>query len=496
MVDRRKEPSSSESAPRGARFPWAAVVLAAVVGLVLRAIAARGDLWLDEIWTLDLVRKIQSPLDVLTRLKHDNNHPLNSLLCWLLLESRHDIVFRLPSVVAGGVAVMAAARVAWRLAAEQHRRLAAVMAAGCFAVSFLMVNYGSEARGYGLALAFSLVAWMCVLEGHASRRWLWTFAYWLATSAAYLAHASSIYLVLGLVGQAAAAVAVSRESRRTAVLDLVTWHAVPLVAFAVYYLAYLSSIRIGGGTPTAAAPILAQTVSALVGVPDRAGAVLDVAVLVVLLGWVLLREAKVSAGRFVLFATAMIASPLLVHSLSANRLLYPRYFLVPCAVLLIGVAIHAASFWGSVMGRRAILGLAMLLFVGNTVHLVELARFGRGSYREAIAWMAERSPFKDVVVASDNDFRNGTVLMHHAKRMGLDQRVQFIRSESAPVVRPEWIILHRFHPVEEPAQSFPVAEGINYGESASFRGGWLSGCAWYVYRYAGAPAQLNVPPKR
>src|SRR5262249_1679320 len=44
--------------------------------LVVRLGCARGDIWLDEIWSLDVVSRLNSAAAILT-LRHDNNHPLN-----------------------------------------------------------------------------------------------------------------------------------------------------------------------------------------------------------------------------------------------------------------------------------------------------------------------------------------------------------------------------------------------------------------------------------
>ena len=58
--------------------PVGLVVLAAVAaGLCLRIIAAKGDLWLDEIWTLRLLEPVKSLGDVFFKVHHDNNHFCN-----------------------------------------------------------------------------------------------------------------------------------------------------------------------------------------------------------------------------------------------------------------------------------------------------------------------------------------------------------------------------------------------------------------------------------
>ena len=56
-----------------------------VLSAGLRLLAARGDLWLDELWSLSFARQMTSPLDVWTAIHHDNNHPLNTLYLFVVV---------------------------------------------------------------------------------------------------------------------------------------------------------------------------------------------------------------------------------------------------------------------------------------------------------------------------------------------------------------------------------------------------------------------------
>jgi hypothetical protein len=69
-------------------------------------LAARGDLWLDEIWSLYLLRNAKHLWDVLS-IQHDNNHILNS--AWLFWTGPHGSSFscRLLSIVSGSAAAAA-----------------------------------------------------------------------------------------------------------------------------------------------------------------------------------------------------------------------------------------------------------------------------------------------------------------------------------------------------------------------------------------------------
>ncbi|MEJ1936237.1 hypothetical protein WDZ92_39095, partial [Nostoc sp. NIES-2111] len=128
-----------------------AVALAAaallLLGFALRAAGTRGDLWLDEIWTLELVRPLAGWWQVFTEIPHDNNHWLNSAWVMLAGPEAPTPVLRAASVVFGTAAVWAAG---WAVRGTPARLAAMALVA----LSPALVNYGSEARGYaGLVLA-------------------------------------------------------------------------------------------------------------------------------------------------------------------------------------------------------------------------------------------------------------------------------------------------------------------------------------------------------
>lgn len=126
--------------------------VAVVAGLGLRYAAARAALWVDELWSLDLVSHVTSPDQVFWAISHDNNHFLNSLWMYFAGQQAAPLVYRLPSIVFSTAAILVAARIGARVNAA-----ASVMAAILASCSYAFVAHGSEARGYGgLILALLL----------------------------------------------------------------------------------------------------------------------------------------------------------------------------------------------------------------------------------------------------------------------------------------------------------------------------------------------------
>src|SRR5688572_31117840 len=93
------------SAPPPAPAPvldlrWALVAVVAVAAVV-RLAATWNDLWLDEVWTLNLLGKLHSPLEIVTSLRHENNHVLNSFFMYVLRPIGSDWLYRVPSLLVG-----------------------------------------------------------------------------------------------------------------------------------------------------------------------------------------------------------------------------------------------------------------------------------------------------------------------------------------------------------------------------------------------------------
>ncbi len=172
-----------------------------VLSAGLRLLAARGDLWLDELWSLSFARQMTSPLDVWTAIHHDNNHPLNTLYLFVVvhLAGAHasPMLFRLLSLVSGAALLV----VLFRSEYESHdagaatRAWIAITLCGC---SFLAILYSSEARGYAPAALCGVSAYAQVRRGRILRsadRLLFA-----ATCAAgLLSHLTFVFVYAGLL---------------------------------------------------------------------------------------------------------------------------------------------------------------------------------------------------------------------------------------------------------------------------------------------------------
>ena len=126
-----------------------------LTGFALRCFAAQGGLWTDEAWSLLYAQQAGDALGVLTRINHDNNHHLNSWWLQLVGPEAPPILMRGLSIITSSITIWVAALIGLR-----RNRMTGVIAAALFALSPIMVVYGSEARGYApMMLSLIIMIW-------------------------------------------------------------------------------------------------------------------------------------------------------------------------------------------------------------------------------------------------------------------------------------------------------------------------------------------------
>ncbi len=138
----------------GRRGAGIVIVIITLVALLLRCLAARGGLWLDEAWSAVFAQDSATPAGVLLNVNHDNNHHLNTLWLQFVGVDASPMLQRALSIASGTATVPVAAMIAGRRGTAP-----AIVTAVAFAVAPFLVTYGAEARGY----APMLFAWVCAI---------------------------------------------------------------------------------------------------------------------------------------------------------------------------------------------------------------------------------------------------------------------------------------------------------------------------------------------
>jgi len=455
---------------------WMAVGSFAV-GAGVRVFAAQNDLWFDEVWTLELLReRVHSFGDVFINIKHSNNHHLCSLWMWLVGQNASALVYRLPSVLASIGTVALAGLIGLRRSWLE----------GCIAViltswSYLLIHFGTEARGYSLTIFFALLAWYSLQQFEERRSWTWIVVFWSATVLGFLAHLEFAICFAGLVAWALWRFVRYRSKWRQAVLDLFALFTVPIVLLLAFYFVAIRGMEVGGGPKYQVTPLLIKTASYMLGGPASGAAAGIAALLAVAAIYVVLIYLMVEGDDRWIFYAVVIVAPLGLIAILLPVPLSVRYFIITVATSLVLLSSgYAALLRRGVAGRGIGLTLLAVFVAGNAVNTGNLLRFGRGQYLAALRFMEKNSDGREVVITSDHDFRNGMLVNYYKRHLAQPDSIRYTNGATLNEGGAEWLILHRFDLTKQPERVTDIY-GNNYKLVSIYRYSDLSGWNWLLY---------------
>ena len=475
---------------RASRFTAVVIGLTAV-SLILRCWAGSNELWLDEIWSVMLARRAASAGAVFTAIHLDNNHYLNTLYLRLLPASSRWVVYRLPAIVAGaGGAVVAALTVKRATRGTEHEPVAPLAAAVLLATSYPMVLYGSEARGYTMAVLFALCAVYAAQRFTTEHRVVAGIFVAVFATLGILAQLTYLQADLALITWTGVRLARQQRGLQRWMRDMALCHALPLACLIWLYVVDIRHMALGGGPVYSDASVVGGALSLSLGGPldGRARTVVaGIAALLIILSLAVIRNSSTDEWLLMLFAT--VASPCLVLVLIRPTYLYERYFLVDIAFVFV-----ALGWLISAVARRApaaAVALVSLFVVANSVHTSRLITLGRGNYLPAMQFMIEHSNRPTITIGSDHDFRNRTVLAFYRQFLPPSVRFAYLPRDEWPVEGPEWLLLHSQDAAFVPPMALAAA-GIRYQLDRVYPFAGISGWSWALYhdvRDAAAPGR-------
>jgi hypothetical protein len=480
---RVKTRGTTQGSPLDALMLWMAVGSFAV-GIVVRVLAAQNDLWFDEVWSLQLLRERgHSFADVFTNIKHSNNHHLCSLWMWLVGQNASALVYRLPSVLASiGTIVLAG------LISLRQSRLAGCVAVILTSWSYLLIHFGTEARGFSLAIFFALLAWYALQQFEEKRSWIWIIVFWSATVLGFLAHLEFAICFAGLVAWALWRFARCRQKWRDAVLDLFALFTVPIVLLLAFYFVAIRGMEVGGGPKYQVMPLLIKTASYMFGGPASGAAAGIAALLAVASIYAVLVYLMFERDDRWIFYAVVIVVPLGLIAILLPVPLSVRYFMISVAASFVMLSSgYAALMRRGVAGCGIGLTLLAIFVSGNAVNTGHLLRFGRGQYRAALSFIEGNSDGREVVTTSDHDFRNGMLVNYYRRYLARPDSMHYANGATLNEGGADWLILHRFELTEQPERVTDVY-GNTYQLVRIYRYSDLSGWNWLLYH------NLNWPP--
>lgn len=458
-----------------------------VGGAVLRLAASLDEPWLDEVWSIANALRVRSPLQILTSLTVDNNHPLNTLWLWMVGSTSHWWLYRALAVVSSILVLVVAARLRPRPPAFE-----ALVRLALMGLSFPLVLLGTEARGYAPAMLCGLVAFLLLQDvdrPSPARRLALTGALVLGM----LAHLTTLYVVAALVVWR-----FERARGRGTKLAAAAGDALGLVAPALAISALLLSVYVWnlkiGGAPALGPPILLQWLTLTIGAPRQGALAAGGAVLAVLvLAGGLFRAWRERDEDWAFLLVATLLPPLMQVALRPEVAM-ARYLLVPLPFVMVLVArtIVRVAREGNV--RRALAGLVLVAVLGgNLVEVDRLLRIGRGHYVEAVAFMLDHASGPEVTIGGFHDYL--MLLQFFAQKVPRARRVRYetLAPGSAPTALPEFFLTHSFAREPNPERELRI-DGARYDLAfVAPYFGELSGFHWFVYRRQGAaPAPVGI----
>jgi hypothetical protein len=461
-------------------------VTVALAGISLRVLATGGELWLDEIWSLLKVHALSTPVEIVTKVKHDNNHLLNSLWMWLLGPVQSPQIYRAPSLIGSALLLMV---LALKKPANETSRLWTIWLT-LVAFSYPLTLYGTEARGYSLTLLCAAVAFMALnrlVTEPFDRRAVLTFA--TTGIVGCLSHA--IYALFLAPSVAWLLWRVTRPplaSNSRAVLWL---GIVPPVLFAcVLTLTFYRNMEIGGAPLLPYLEVAASAISVSFGGetlssidPTVTGWNLFLGIGVILVCVTELVSWIRSGSPMAPLVALILITPWITVSVLQPHFILARYFIIQIffAYLLAARFLDRLIRQGHVGTGVALLLLAGFI-VGNTSRTFALAAFGRSHFVEIFETLVTRSDdAMPVTIGGDQDFQNGLRLSYTRILEPSTSRLTYVPNYRVATTPPRYIVRETLESYEVMPQDFSLSSGAQYEAIQRYRAPQLNGSHVTVY---------------
>ena len=471
---------NKQTAPSSrAYFGWLTAII--VLGVLLRLSAAGGDLWLDEIWQLQTVRSFHSIWDQFDlRISGAQPSAYTSLL--YLIGSEESPLMRIPSLLFGILSIPLVAFLTF-----PRGKLLSIIATFLFSISYPMVLYGSEARGYSAMIFFGLLAWITVDRGIRNNKPILAPLFWASSLLAILFQPISLQLYTGLLCWSV--VHTYRATPRRALRISMWWHGPTLLCIVCYYALFLRHISPLDGPTGSRLEVVLNTASLLLGGPQLTACVpalgftaLGVAILALsVVGSSVFRLFRHSDDVWVFYLASIVLAPTAMV-VATNPASFSVRYLLPALVaaipLISGFLVRqqSANRFSSAM---VVLTLVAITF-GNYVYIKQLLTNGRAQYRSALEYIINQSEQLPTTLASANDFRGEMITNYFGTRVSNPGTIQY-QPKSASGAPSVWYLAHGYDRYCAPADQLSQG-GVLYKFEKLFDFSTLSGWQWYLYR--------------
>lgn len=465
-----------------------ALIVAAAV--IIRVCAAFNDLWMDEIWSVELIRELHSALGVFTQTHHDNNHYLNSLFIYFLGQHGNWPAYRILSEVAGAGTIV----VAWFIGARCDKTTA-LFSMLLVSFSYVLILYSSEARGYAALILFCFLCFLILERFFERPSGKLAMLFSLSAILGFTSHLTFlIFLSASLVW-----FCVRLHRLNFSVPKIAGWiavcYAAPVIYLLALYVVDLRYLQIGGGTPISVLDGYGATLAWALGGPTASPLQLVTgAICVAGLLWGLFILIRQRSDEWVFFFCAIVAFPLAMPLFEHGTLHYVRYFSVALGFLLLLLGRVLGWLFHSGRTGKILCGFFCSAFIAlNLWDVRSLLNNGRGQISEAVNFMVQSAKEQPVSFGGEQDFRTQFMLGFYWREMMGDKPANYYDHDHWPEEGPEWVVFHEesFREPVPPGKRFTDKFGNGFELVRTFPTAPLSGVHLFLYhkiaKAGGAP---------
>jgi hypothetical protein len=451
-----------------------------VVVVAIRVRAAQNDLWLDEIWSLDLVNQISSPGEVFSHIHSDNNHYLNSLWLYICGFQGNWRGYRMLSILAGSGTVA----LAW-LIGRSRDITKAIMAMLLTGFSYVLILYSSEARGYSTLIFLSVLSYY-ILDCYLSdRRWHVALLFSLSACFGVISHLEFAIFFFSSFLWASYRLIKSGSRFRQAIGSLAVCYVIPTLLLALLYRIDIRYMVIAGGDQPGLFKCYATALAWALGMPPLFPTWTTFGIAGLILVVCLHQLWREKSDSIVFFGSVVVVMPILLAIAQRSDVLYVRYFIVSIAFFLLLMSFLFASLYTALGSKGKILCGCLLIgyVIANGWHLMALFKFGRGNNGQAIRYLIQNSKEARPTVGGDQDFRIGTVVDFYNRTEIGNHSLRYITMNNWPANGVEWLICQKesYADPVPPGQVLTDRKGHQYELAKIFPTAPLSGLHWFVY---------------
>ncbi|MBT4887939.1 MAG: hypothetical protein HON65_00090 [Rhodospirillales bacterium] len=480
--------SAIQKTGKGSTAPL--IFLIVVIAGALRLWSAGGDLWIDEVWSLDHMRtalQFNNPRDVAALFFHSNTHALNTLYMAFIHNlfgiDAPDYYYRILSVIAGIASVIVAARIGARWSPAGGLITALVMA-----LSYPLIHYAGEARGYSIMIFSALSSYHILqryLEDPTAGK---VIAFVSVCMVGLLSHLLFILMQAGLGFWALFEIYSNRRSIISTLARLIPLFGIQFIAVVAFSaVAMESMVRGGDCCPEQALDSIRIMVGLSLGFNAIQYTSLALLITVTVFSipaifWLSFKRDK----SWIMFGIVIVTFPLAIWILETSPDVIHRYFLLSALFLLVLFARVLDAFWAREGGYRIMsIALLVLFIIGNINLLMKFSDGGRGQYRATLTHILQRTDTPQRITVWPG-FSVSKVLNHHVRQMKIVDRIHVSPIAEESPIPADWYIDGYLYGKPAPAEIIRPIEG--YGEasyklSKTFKHWGLSGDTYALYKF-------------